>query len=185
MLKNGSFDNDSYWDKGSGVSISNGSLNINSNVSTGVVSTSFVPKVGNKYTVTFEITSYTSGQIAAYTGGNGVNISGWLNEVGVYTYTFTQGVTTTNRFNFFTSTGFVGSIDNVSIKAEGTELIPSIDITSYSNGVGWFTGGNTPANTIRTSNVTSPIGDSSAYNVTSPSGNGGYVTTTGIQGTDG
>jgi len=185
LLKNGDFENDSFWTKGSGVSISNGSLNINSSVSTGANSTSFVPKVGNKYTVTFEITSYTSGLIGAYTGSAGVNISGTLNEVGVYTYTFTQGVTGNNRFNFYTNTGFVGSIDNVSIKAEGTELIPSIDLTSYSNGVGWFAGGNTPANTVITIDETSPIGDASAYNVTSPSGNGGYVSTTGIKGTDG
>jgi len=183
LLKNGSFENDSYWNIQPSDNISNGALNISGAGSR--TSSSFVPKVGNKYTVTFEITSYNSGSIGAYTGSGGVNISGTLNEVGVYTYTFTQGVTGNNRFNFYTSTGFVGSIDNVSIKAEGTELIPSIDLTSYSNGVGWFAGGNTPANTIRTSNVTSPIGDASAYNVTSPSGNGGYVSTTGIQGTDG
>jgi hypothetical protein len=183
LLKNGSFENDSYWNIQPTDNISNGALNISGAGSR--VSSSFVPKAGNKYTVTFEITSYTSGSIAAFTSSGGVNISGSLNEVGVYTYTFTQGVTGNNRFNFYTSTGFVGSIDNVSIKAEGTELIPSIDLTSYSNGVGWFASGNTPANTIRTSNVASPIGDASAYNVTSPSGNGGYVSTTGIQGTDG
>ena len=183
LLKNGSFENSDYWNIQPTDNISNGALNISGAGSR--VSSSFVPKAGNKYTVTFEITSYTSGSIAAFTSSGGVNISGPLNEVGVYTYTFTQGVTGNNRFNFYTSTGFVGSIDNVSIKAEGTELIPSIGITSYSNGVGWFAGGNTPANTIRTIDVTSPIGDASAYNVISPSGNNGYVSTTGIQGTDG
>ena len=183
LLKNGSFENTDYWNIQPTDNISNGALNISGAGSR--TSSSFAPKIGNKYTVTFEITSYTSGSIAAYTGSGGVNMSGTLNEVGVYTYTFTQDANGNNRFNFYTSTGFVGSIDNVSIKAEGTELIPSLDITSYANGIGWFTGGNTPANTIRTSNVTSPIGDASAYNVTSPSGNGGYVSTTGIQGTDG
>ena len=72
-------------------------------------------------------------------------------------------------------------VDKVVLETQGTELIPSIDISSSS----WFNGGNTPANTIINSNVTSPIGNASAYNVTSPSGNGGYVSTTGIQGTDG
>ena len=179
LLKNGSFENSDYWIIQSSDNISNGALNISGVGSR--TSSSFVPKVGNKYTVTFEITSYTSGSISAFTGSGGVNISGFLNEVGVYTYTFTQGVTGNNRFNFYTSTGFVGSIDNVSIKAEGTELIPSIDISSSS----WFKGGVTPANTVITSGETSPIGDASAYNVTSPSNNSGYVSTTGIQGTDG
>ena len=179
LLKNGSFENSDYWNIQSTDNISNGALNISGVGSR--TSSSFVPKVGNKYTVTFEITSYTSGSIAAFTGSGGFNISGFLNEVGVYTYTFTQGVTGNNRFNFYTNTGFVGSIDNVSIKAEGTELIPSIDISSSS----WFTGGTTPANTVITSGETSPIGDASAYNVTSPSNNSGYVSTTGIEETDG
>ena len=183
LLKNGSFENTDYWNIQPTDNISNGALNISGVGSRS--SSSFAPKIGNKYTVTFEITSYTSGSIAAYTGSGGFNMSGALDKVGVYTYTFTQDANGNNRFNFYTSTGFVGSIDNVSIKAEGTELIPSLDITSYANGIGWFTGGNTPANTVRTSGETSPIGDASAYNVTSPSGNGGYVSTTGIQGTDG
>jgi hypothetical protein len=72
-------------------------------------------------------------------------------------------------------------VDEVVLETEGAELIPSIDISSSS----WFTGGTTPANTVITSGETSPIGDASAYNVTSPSNNSGYVSTTGIQGTDG
>ena len=174
LLKNGSFENDSYWNIQPTDNISNGALNISGAGSR--TSSSFVPKVGNKYTVTFEITSYTSGQIGAFTGNGGVNISGWLNEVGVYTYTFTQGVTGNNRFNFYTSTGFVGSIDNVSIKAEGTELIQSIDVTSS----GWFNGGDA----VLTDGITSQSGLPDAYKLTSSSGNG-HIFTSGIQGTDG
>ena len=174
MLKNGSFENSDYWNIQSTDNISNGALNISGAGSR--TSSSFVPKVGNKYTVTFEITSYNSGSIGAYTGSGGVNISGTLNEVGVYTYTFTQGVTGNNRFNFYTSTGFVGSIDNVSIKAEGTELIPSIDVTSS----GWFNGGDA----VLTDGITSPSGLPDAYKLTSSSGNG-HIFTSGIQGTDG
>ena len=174
LLKNGSFENSDYWNIQSTDNISNGALNISGAGSR--TSSSFVPKVGNKYTVTFEITSYNSGSIGAYTGSGGVNISGTLNEVGVYTYTFTQGVTGNNRFNFYTSTGFVGSIDNVSIKAEGTELIPSIDVTSS----GWFNGGDA----VLTDGITSPSGLPDAYKLTSSSGNG-HIFTSGIQGTDG
>ena len=169
LLKNGDFENTDYWDIQPTDNISNGALNISGTGSR--ISTGFVPKVGNKYTVTFEITSYTSGSISAYTESGGFNISGTLNKVGVYTYTFTQGAVGNNRFNFYTSTGFIGSIDNVSIKAEGTELIPSIDITSYSKG----------GDAVITSGITSPTSSSDAYELSSISGNG-YIASTGIEG---
>ena len=67
-------------------------------------------------------------------------------------------------------------VDKVVLETEGTELIPSIDVTSS----GWFNGGDA----VLTDGITSPSGDTDAYKLTSSSGNG-HIFTTGIQGTDG
>ena len=80
------------------------------------VNNAFTPVTGTNYILKFTITDYTSGWIGAYTGVGGVNLSGQLSEIGTYTYQYTQGTTTLNQVSFYTSSGFNGSIDNVSLK---------------------------------------------------------------------
>ena len=113
LIINGDFATPYYWSILGSDTISGGKLNI-SGVGTRK-STSFIPIVGKKYVLTFDITDYTSGNIIVFDGSNGVNLSGNLNAVGTYTYTYTQTQTANNNLNFFVPTGFVGSIDNVSI----------------------------------------------------------------------
>ena len=80
------------------------------------VNNAFTPVTGTNYILKFTITDYTSGWIGAYTGVSGVNLSGQLSEIGTYTYQYTQGTTSLNQVSFYTSSGFEGNIDNVSLK---------------------------------------------------------------------
>ena len=80
------------------------------------VNNAFTPVTGTNYILKFTITDYVSGWIGAYTGVSGVNLSGQLSETGTYTYQYTQGTTTLNQVSFYTSLGFEGNIDNVSLK---------------------------------------------------------------------
>ena len=113
LIINGDFATPYYWSIEASDTISGGKLNI-SGAGTRK-STSFIPIIGKKYVLTFDITDYTSGNISVYDGGSGVNLSGSLNATGTYTYTYTQTQTANNSLSFFVPTGFVGSIDNVSI----------------------------------------------------------------------
>ena len=113
LIINGDFATPYYWSIEASDTISGGKLNISGAGERR--STIFAPITGKTYVLTFEITDYTSGDISVYDGGSGVNLSGSLNATGTYTYTYTQTQTANNGLNFFVPTGFVGSIDNVSI----------------------------------------------------------------------
>ena len=94
------------------------------------VNNAFTPVTGTNYILKFTITDYTSGWIGAYTGVSGVNLSGQLSETGTYTYQYTQGTTSLNQVSFYTSSGFEGNIDNVSLK----EVYDVSEIKVTSNG---------------------------------------------------
>ena len=63
-------------------------------------------------------------------------------------------------------------VDKVVLETGG-ELIPSIDLTSYINSVGWFVQGDA----VIADGITSPTGLTDAYRLTSGSGNGDIVST--------
>jgi hypothetical protein len=86
---------------------------------------------GNSYTVTFEVTSYVSGNVRAVLGGGTAGIA--RNAVGVYTETLTAGAGTDLVMQTFVgvTNGFEGSIDNISI------ISPS---TCWDNDEGWIIG---------------------------------------------
>ena len=106
LILNGDFATDSNWVKGAGWTISGGEANCNSGSSTELYQSLAVS--GKTYKITFTITSYTSGQIAARAGG----ITGVVRtSIGTFTDTITANGTQLGVFN---SGGFVGSIDNVS-----------------------------------------------------------------------
>ena len=108
LIINGNFATDSNWIKGTGWTISGGEANCNSGSSTELYQSLAVS--GKTYKITFTITSYTSGQIAARAGG----ITGVVRtSIGTFTDTITANGTQLGVFN---SGGFVGSIDNVSVK---------------------------------------------------------------------
>jgi hypothetical protein len=113
LIINGDFATPYYWSIEASDTISGGKLNISGAGERR--STIFAPITGKTYILTFDITDYTSGSISVYDGNSGVNLSGSLNATGTYTYTYTQTQTANNGLNFFVPTGFVGSIDNVSI----------------------------------------------------------------------
>ena len=107
LIINGNFATDSNWIKGTGWTISGGEANCNSGSSTELYQSLAVS--GKTYKITFTITSYTSGQIAARAGG----ITGVVRtSIGTFTDTITANGTQLGVFN---SGGFVGSIDNVSV----------------------------------------------------------------------
>ena len=107
LILNGNFATDSNWIKGTGWTISGGEANCNSGSSTELYQSLAVS--GKTYKITFTITSYTSGQIAARAGG----ITGVVRtSIGTFTDTITANGTQLGVFN---SGGFVGSIDNVSV----------------------------------------------------------------------
>jgi len=107
LILNGDFATDSNWIKGTGWTISGGEANCNSGSSTELYQSLAVS--GKTYKITFTITSYTSGQIAARAGG----ITGVVRtSIGTFTDTITANGTQLGVFN---SGGFVGSIDNVSV----------------------------------------------------------------------
>jgi hypothetical protein len=106
LILNGNFATDTNWIKGAGWTISGGEANCNSGSSTELYQSLAVS--GKTYKITFTITSYTSGQIAARAGG----ITGVVRtSIGTFTDTITANGTQLGVFN---SGGFVGSIDNVS-----------------------------------------------------------------------
>ena len=96
--------------------------------------------VGDKYEVSFEITSYTSGSLGGRVTDNNANTSVWTgaNGVGVWSYIFDFGdagttlqVLNRNRFRLESEAGgFVGTVDNISLKATKTLEYTNANIIS-------------------------------------------------------
>ena len=75
--------------------------------------TSFVAVGGVNYILSYTITGYTSGTIAPFSGG--VRVSDYSVAEGDYSVQFTQ-TANTNEVTFYSPSGFLGTMDNVSIK---------------------------------------------------------------------
>jgi hypothetical protein len=111
LVSNGGFDSDSDWTKGTGWTISGGKLN--STATSGTNASQNILTSGKSYQVTYEITDYVSGQVRVNAGWSGYG-----------TYRSSEGVFTEvlecsgNTFIEVTahSSGFVGSIDNISVR---------------------------------------------------------------------
>jgi len=126
LITNVSFNNASDWTLRPNDIIEDGVLKCNGEIGQRTF-TNFTPITGNQYIIEFEVKEVVSGTIAYYTGSSGQNISGDISKVGKYSYTFTQGTTTGNAVQFFTSVGFDGQLDNVSLKE--VQQISKIKIT--------------------------------------------------------
>jgi hypothetical protein len=121
---NQDFTTTDHWTFQAGDSVSNNAMTLNGTGSRGCLS--FVPVVGRTYTAKFEITNYSSGNIAIFDGAGGVRITDYLdgtaNDV-PQEVTWTQTNTGNNYFNFYTSVGFVGQIKNISIKEVNSKFL--------------------------------------------------------------
>ena len=128
MVSNGNFETDTSWFILVGDTISNGKLNISGQGAR--TSDTFLPVVGKNYLLTFDITDYTSGNIRAYDGSSGVDLSGDLNAIGSYSFSYTQSSTATDNLNFYAPIDFVGSISNVSVKEYYGEKTDTIKVNT-------------------------------------------------------
>lgn len=115
LVTNGDLSTSSNWTLGTGWSISNGVAS--ANIAAGNhLDQNLTTTINQSYQVTYTITSYTSGNIRARFSGT-TNISGTI-RAAIGTYTEIIHATATNSILRITggSTGFVGSIDNISVK---------------------------------------------------------------------
>ena len=115
LVTNGDFATDSDWIKGTGTTISGGNANF-----VNATAVSLYQNIGTQegsVKVVFNVTNYTSGTLNVYSGGNQsagvINVS--ANALGTYTVDVirTGG---NNNIIFGSTSGFTGSIDNVSVK---------------------------------------------------------------------
>ncbi len=111
LVVNGTFDTDTAWAKNTGVTISGGIVNINTTATAHAIAQSPVVPAQKLYKVTYTVTSYTSGGIRCVVGGTAGVIR---SAVGTYTeYVISAGSST---IQLASSGGFVGSVDNFSVK---------------------------------------------------------------------
>jgi hypothetical protein len=136
-IVNGSFDTDSDWVKGTGVSISSGALNFSA--SSGYGEQVITTVIGQEYKVEYSCNSYTSGNFSLQVrdSGDTTNVAtpSALASTGTYTLTFVAIETTTLIKLGIYSSPFTGSMDNVSIyivEAElGTEVTTPISFLKH------------------------------------------------------
>ena len=112
LVTNGDFDTDSNWNLGSGTTISGGKLNINF-VGGGNTAFQLLTLKSNSISkVVVTCSSFTSGSLDIRVGST--SNAGLVDGIGIYTFYIKE-----NGYpyiNFFSGSGFNGSIDNVSVK---------------------------------------------------------------------
>ena len=103
--------------------------------------------VGQTYVVSFRVTEVTSGSLSGvYDGSGGINLTGVIDEVGDYSVTYTQTDTSNNLLSLYTSTGFTGVMENISLREvdnllDSTNILsnwfiqPSVTVTDLGSGV--------------------------------------------------
>ncbi len=131
LVTNGSFATDSDWTKGTGTTISGGSANFVSSSTVGLYQD--IGTQSGYVKVEFTVTSYTSGTLSVYSGGNQSVATSSLsvNTLGTYTAYVDRNGGNVNII-FGSSDGFTGSIDNVSVKEVLAFDVPRLDYTDGS-----------------------------------------------------
>ncbi len=118
LITNGDFATDSDWSKGTGWSISGGKAVSNSSVGFQSLnqSNAISNSNGKTFKCNFTISGYSSGTVALYISGF-INNSYFVGANGDYEIYIMVSQGTSGNVEFLTnSSGFVGSIDNVSVK---------------------------------------------------------------------
>lgn len=128
-ITNGDFATDSDWTKGTGITISGGSANFTGNANQNInQGTSMVN--GVLYKATFSVSNYTSGKISINLGGS--TRQGNIEANGDYVFYITSsGAILYFQEDF--SLGFVGSIDNVSVKEATIDNLARVDYNGTSS----------------------------------------------------
>ena len=185
LITNGDFATDSNWILNNGTTISNGTANINGGGNVlEQVGGIFVS--GKTFIIKFTISNYVNGSIAV----SNVSPTTYRSANGTYTLTATGA---NGNFKFFSS-GFIGSIDNVSVKEYlGQEVVPdsgcgswllepqSTNLITYSED---FSDGDWSkiSITVDSNQVTSPDGTQNADKLTKSASNSlirQFITTSG------
>lgn len=111
LIVNGDFNTDTSWVKNLGVTISSGSVNINTTATSYAIAQSPSLPAGKLYKVTYTVSSYVSGGIRCIVGGMAGVVN---NTVGTFTeYVASSGSST---IQLATAGGFIGSVSNFSVK---------------------------------------------------------------------
>ena len=114
LTKNGSFDTDTDWTKGVGVTISGGSLNFAMSSDTTTQDNVFAASAGIWHEAEIHITSYTSGNLTLNFGsGHSQFVTGI--GVGVYKVIAKNAGATPHRF-FLNASSLLASISSISVK---------------------------------------------------------------------
>jgi len=137
LVTNGDFDDGSTgWSKGSGWSIADGKASCDGNQTSQTTLQSvynLALGIGNLFKITFDISNYSSGQISVITlvGTGGPEITN-INANGSYTAYSFGASTSDGKIQIIANSGFIGSIDNISVKENITATnTPRLD---YSTG---------------------------------------------------
>jgi len=133
LVVNGTFDTDSDWTVGSNWSIENGKA-VASGVSGDAIKQSINTSLGIKYRITVDVT-IESGSISGYLGSNG-GIDRFMDISSSGSYQFEHNISVNNNQIFiYGFDGFVGSVDNISVKEVfNTDTTTLLDYQSI-NGV--------------------------------------------------
>ena len=115
LITNLGFDDTSDWALRPGDIIEDGQLYFGGAIG-GRFPTTFTPITGTNYILNFTITESISGSFSVFDGDSGIAIISNISEVGDYSVQYTQSATLENKVAFFSTPGFVGAIDNVSVK---------------------------------------------------------------------
>ena len=187
LVTNGDFSVDSNWTKQVGWSISGGKANSDGSGNYQSISqSSLVSPVGKTYKVTYEVSDYVSGEARCILGG--FTFGQITSSNGVVTEYLTASNASSNTFVYIETrgSGFIGSIDNVSVKevisatntpridySTGTEAFllepQSTNLITYSEDFSqWQNGGGTQ--TIVQNAAISPEGVSNASSIQIDSG---------------
>ena len=117
-VTNGDFSTDSDWAKGTGITISGGSVNFTGNANSSLTQ-SGVASLNKSYRATFTVRNYVSGAIDINLGG--FTRQGNISANGTYDFYIAVSNGTTLYFQEDASNGFVGSVDNVSVVEVGQD----------------------------------------------------------------
>ena len=134
LITNGNFETDTNWTKGTGWTISGGKANCDG---TQVSNSIFYQNIGNQSNKTvqfsFTISDYVSGVLeTAFFGASGT-IAETISANGNYTFYVAVQSGHNGNTGFTAKVGFIGSIDNVSVK----QVDPN---DNWSLGTGWSFG---------------------------------------------